>query len=64
VAQSRIPEIFINGAQKFLENDIRNVGLGRLSILNVTAESRQRPGIIFRRKPLKYSVSGMVGRIG
>jgi hypothetical protein len=25
---------------------------------------RQRPGIISRRKPLKYSVSGMVGRTG
>ena len=24
----------------------------------------QRPGIISRRKPLKYSVSGMVGRTG
>ena len=25
---------------------------------------RQRPGIISSRKPLKYSVSGMVGRTG
>jgi hypothetical protein len=24
----------------------------------------QRPGIISRRKPLKYSVSGIVGRTG
>jgi hypothetical protein len=51
VADLRIPDISVNNAQNVL------IELGFVTGL-------QRPGIISRRKPLKYSVSGSVARTG